>query len=97
MTLMFLSLWVVIALFGINDRIADILPGYKTGHLLTWELGALVVSLLLARLIYVRWGGVIFRRRKGKTDIVLNQKYFMLLLVHSMLFLLIALWHFLEF
>ncbi len=94
--LMFYSLWVAIALFGIDHRFDQILPGYTMGHCDYWDLGAALLSFILAHLVYRKWGGVKFRRRNGKTDIMLNKNYFRLQVSYSVLFSLVALWQFLS-
>ncbi len=97
MTVMLFSLWAIFALLVVNNQYDQNLPGYVMGEICIWEVVALIIAGLISRFIFTRWGGVKFRTRKQKTQIIINRKYFDFVLIYFLIIIVVAIWQFYRF
>jgi hypothetical protein len=97
LSLILFSLWVVFALLIINKFYYETLPGYGIGKLCIWDLGSLIVALIIAYFIIKKWGSIEIDVQNGQKRIILNQRYFWLFSIYFLIIIGIGIWQFVVF
>lgn len=88
------SIWAALALLIINPYFVSSLPGYTIGRICIWEVVALGVSILLGRIIIVKWGGVEMIKVRDTNKLMMNRNYGILFVIYIVIALLIGIWQF---
>lgn len=91
-SLFFFSLWAGFALLVVNPNFHADLPGYTIGRICIWEGVALIISIIIARLFYKRWGGITVNQSKKNISLSINYGY--LFLCFFTIAIVVAIWQF---
>ncbi|WP_353777546.1 hypothetical protein [Winogradskyella sp. 3972H.M.0a.05] len=94
LTLTLFSFWAAFALLVVNKLFYKDLPGYTIGRLCIWELVAILVAAILARLMIKKWGNITLQNVGDKTMLSLNPKYGVYFVLYFLVAVVIAIWQF---
>lgn len=94
LTILLFSLWAGFALLVVNPNFHQDLPGYKIGQLCIWELVALVVCGIIARMIYKKWKGIVIKKEGDRKVLSINVNYGYCLLAYLILAIIVGIWQF---
>ena len=88
------SLWAGFALLVVNKLFYKDLPGYTIGRLCIWELVALVIAALIARLMIQKWGNIEIKQIDGKQRLILHPNFGLYFGIYFLLGIVVAIWQF---
>lgn len=94
LTLIIFSIWAGFALLVVNKYFYKDLPGYTIGRICIWELVALIIAFIIARLMIHKWENIKFGEIQGEQKLILNPKYGIFFLSFFLLALITAIWQF---
>ena len=94
LTLTLFSFWAAFALLIVNNLFYKDLPGYTIGRLCIWELVAIIIAAILARLMIKKWGNITLQKTENKTILSLNPKYGVYFALYFLVAIVIAIWQF---
>ncbi len=94
LTLSLFSFWAGTALLVVNPLFHRDLPGYTIGRLCIWELVAIILCALLAKLIIRKWGNIDIVGREGERKLNLNVNYAIYFSIYFFIAVLVGVWQF---
>ena len=96
-TLLLFSIWAAFALLVINPLFHEDLPGYKIGRICIWELAALIVAAIVARIMIKHWGSIQKHKVGTKSVLTIDPRYATFFLIYFIFSCVIAIWQFWKF
>ena len=94
LTITLFSFWAGFALLVVNKLFYKDLPGYTIGRICIWELVAIIIAALIAKLMIDKWGNLKVERIDNELKLTMNPKYGLYFSTYFLIAIIVGIWQF---